>query len=179
MSRLSPQLKFSLAVAISLLVGWRPLLGTLALALRRDEYTHILLIVPISVALLYTEWPSLRTDGQPSNGISVALLVAAILLGVGGKLTAQSDGQLTWGMLALVTWWLGAFIGCFGVWTFRSLLFPLCFLFCLVPLPEFTLNKMVTLWQHRSAPSARFLFPALGNSVTENGLMLTIPGLRL
>ena len=179
MSRLSPQLKFSFAVAISLLVGWRPLLGTLALALRREEYTHILLIVPISVALIYTEWPSLRIDRQPSNRISAALLVAAILLGVGGKLTAQSDVQLTWGMLALVTWWLGAFIGCFGVWTFRSLLFPLCLLFCLVPLPEFTLNKIVTLWQHGSALSASFLFSALGIPVAQDGVMLTIPGLSL
>jgi exosortase len=179
MTRLSPQLKFSLAVAISLLVGWRPLLGTLALALRRDEYTHILLIVPISLALIYTEWPPLRTDRQPSNRISAALLVAAILLGVGGRLTAQSDAQLTWGMLALVTWWLGAFIGCFGVWTFRSLLFPLCFLFCLVPLPELTLNKIVTLWQHGSALSASFLFSALGIPVTQDGVMLTIPGLSL
>jgi len=179
MNKLSPRLKFSLAVAISLLVGWCPLLGTLALALRRDEYTHILLIVPISVALIYTEWPSLRTDGQTSNRISAALLVAAILLGVGGKLTAQSDVQLTWGMLALVTWWLGAFIGCFGVWTFRSLLFPLCLLFCLVPLPEFTLNKIVTLWQHGSALSASFLFSALGIPVAQDGVMLTIPGLSL
>jgi exosortase len=155
------------------------LLGTLALALRRDEYTHILLIVPISLALIYTEWPSLRIDRQPSNRISAALLVAAILLGLGGRLTAQSDAQLTWGMLALVTWWLGAFIGCFGVWTFRSLLFPLCFLFCLAPLPEFTLNKIVALWQHGSALSASFLFSALGIPVTQDGVMLTVPGLSL
>ena len=179
MNKLSSQLKFSLAVSISLLVGWRPLLGTFALALRRDEYTHILLIVPISLALIYTEWPSLRIDRQPSNRISVALLVAALILGLGGRLTAQSDTQLTWGMLALVTWWLGAFIGCFGVWTFRSLLFPLCFLFCLVPLPEFTLNKIVALWQHGSALSASFLFSALGIPVTQDGVMLSIPGLSL
>jgi len=179
MNKLSSQLKFSLAVSISLLVGWRPLLGTFALALRRDEYTHILLIVPISLALIYTEWPSLRIDRQPSNRISVALLVAAVILGLGGRLTAQSDTQLTWGMLALVTWWLGAFIGCFGVWTFRSLLFPLCFLFCLVPLPEFTLNKIVALWQHGSALSASFLFSALGIPVTQDGVMLSIPGLSL
>jgi exosortase len=155
------------------------LLGTLALALRRDEYTHILLIVPISLALIYTEWPSLRTDRQPSNRISVALLVAAVLLGLGGELTAQSDAPLTWGMLAMVTWWLGAFIGCFGVWTFRSLLFPLCFLFCLVPLPEFTLNKIVTLWQHGSAISASVLFATLHVPVTQDGIMLSIPGLNL
>src|SRR5579863_10556655 len=179
MNRLSPHLKFSLAVAGSLVVGWRPLLGTFALALRRGEYTHILLIVPISAALIYTEWPSVRTDRQPGNRISAALLVVAVLIGLGGKLTAQSDAQLTWGMLALVTWWLGAFIGCFGVRTFRSLLFPLCFLFWLVPIPEFTLNKIVALWQHGSALSASFLFSALGIPVTQDGVMLSIPGLTL
>src|SRR5579863_1321778 len=179
MNRLSPHLKFSLAVAGSLVVGWRPLLGTFALALRRGEYTHILLIVPISAALIYTEWPSVRTDRQPGNRISAALLVVAVLIGLGGKLTAQSDAQLTWGMLALVTWWLGAFIGCFGVRTFRSLLFPLCFLFWLVPIPEFTLNEIVALWQHGSALSASFLFSALGIPITQDGVMLSIPGLSL
>jgi exosortase len=179
MNRLPPQLKFSFAVAGSLLLGWRPLLGTFELALRRGEYTHILLIIPISAALIFTEWPSFRNDRQPGNGISAALLVAAVLLGLGGKLTAQSDAQLTWGMLALVTWWLGAFIGCFGVRIFRSLLFPLCFLFWLVPIPEFTLNAIVALWQHGSALSASFLFSALGIPVAQDGVMLSIPGLSL
>src|SRR5271167_1814328 len=109
MSRLPPHLKFSLAVAASLAIGWRPLLETFALALRRDEYTHILLIIPISAALIYTEWPSLKSDSKPNYGIGLALLVAAVLVAVGGKFTAESDARLTWAMLALVTWWLGAF----------------------------------------------------------------------
>jgi exosortase len=170
---------FSLAVSGSLAVGWRPLLGAFALALRRGEYTHLLLIIPISAALIYTEWPSLKADSKPSYGIGLALFVTAILVALGGKFTRQADTQLTWGMLALVTWWLGAFIVCFGVRTFQALLFPLCFLFWLVPIPELTLNRIVALWQHGSALSASLLFSAVGVPVTQDGVMLSIPGLTL
>jgi exosortase len=179
MTRLSPSVMFSLAVAGSLAVGWRSLLGNFALALRRDEYTHLLLIIPISAALIYTEWPSLKGDSKPNNRIGLALLVAAVLFALGGKFTGQSDTQLTWGMLALVTWWLGVFIVCFGVRTFRTLLFPLCFLFWLVPIPELTLNRIIALWQHGSALSASLLFSAVGVPVTQDGVMVAIPGLTL
>jgi exosortase len=179
MTRLPPHLKFSLAVAVSLVVGWRPLLETFTLALRRDEYTHILLIVPISAALIYTEWPWLKADSKPDNHIGPALLIAAVLFALIGKFTARSDAQQMWDLLALVTWWLGAFIICFGVRTFRSLLFPLCFLFWLVPIPELALNKIVAFWQHGSAISDSLLFAALGVPVTQDGVMLSIPGLSL
>jgi exosortase len=179
MNRLSPRMTFGLAVAGSLAVGWRPLLGTFALALRRDEYTHILLIAPISVALIYTEWPSPKGDSKANYGIGLALLVAAVLVAVGGKFTAEPDTRLTWAMLALVTWWLGAFIVSFGIRTFRALLFPLCFLFCLVPIPELTLDRIVALWQHGSALSASLLFSAVGVPVTQDGVVLSIPGLTL
>jgi exosortase len=178
MTKLSRHLKFSLAVAGSLVVGWRPLLGTFVLALRRDEYTHILLIIPISAALVYTQWPSPKADCKTNNPIGAVLLILAVLFGV-GMFKAQSDAQLTWGMLALVTWWLGAFIVCYGLRAFQALFFPLCFLFWLVPIPELTLSRIVAFWQHGSALSATLLFSALGIPVTQNGVMLSIPGLNL
>jgi exosortase len=179
MNRLSPRMMFGLAVAGSLAVGWRPLFGAFALAMRRDEYTHILLIIPISAALIYTEWPSVKSDSKLKYGIGLTLLVVAVLLAIGGKFMAESDTRLTWAMLALVTWWLGAFIVCFGIRTFEGLLFPLCFLYCLVPIPELTLNKIVALWQHGSALSASLLFSAVRVPVTQNGVVLSIPGLTL
>jgi exosortase len=179
MTRLPPYQKFIFAVAFSFVAGWRPLLDTFALALRRDEYTHILLIIPISVALIYTEWPSPQARSKPNDFVGPVLLIAAVFVALAGRFTPASDTQMTWGMLALVTWWLGSFIVCFGLPTFRLLLFPLCFLFCLVPMPPGTLNAIVALWQHGSAISASWLFSALGVPVTQNGIMLTIPGLSL
>jgi hypothetical protein len=54
MTKLTKQ-KTGLALlwVFSLLVGWRPLIDTFTLSVRNDEYTHILLILPISVALIF------------------------------------------------------------------------------------------------------------------------------
>ena len=60
--------------------------------------------------------------------------------------------------LALVAWWMGGFVLCFGIASFRRALFPLCFLLWLVPLPQTWLDPIVNLLQRGSAASARFLF---------------------
>jgi len=179
MTRVSPLLRFGLLVAVSLVVEWRPLLETFALALRRDEYTHILLILPISAALLYTEWPSRERYRGPDGRIGIVLLFVATVIVVTSRLSAASDVRMFWGMIALVIWWLGSFVFCFGARAFQSLLFPLCFLFWLVPLPEFALVKTIAIWQQGSALSASLLFSAVGVPVTQNGIVLSIPGLTL
>ena len=58
------QLGSLLLLMVSLLVGWRTLVATFALALRNDEYTYILLILPVSAApislagSLFDRWSS-------------------------------------------------------------------------------------------------------------------------
>jgi exosortase len=179
MTRLPPPLRFGFLVVASLAVGWRPLLDTFALALRRDEYTHILLILPISAALIYTERLPLHTDRKPDGRLGVALLFTAILIGLMSRSSATSDARMFWCMVALVTWWLGSFAFSFGTRTFRSLLFPLCFLFWLVPLPTPELDKAIAFWQKGSALSASLLFSIVGVPVSQNGVVLSIPGLTL
>ena len=179
MTRLPPHLRFGFLVAVSLVVCWMPLVETFALALRRAEYTHILLILPVSVALLFTEWPSLLSEHKPGGHIGIPLLFGATVIALAGRVSAAGDVRMFWGMVALVTWWLGSFAVCFGTSTFRSLMFPLCFLFWLAPLPEQALNKAIALWQHGSALSASVLFSAVGIPVTQDGTVLSIPGLTL
>jgi exosortase len=172
-------LRFGLLVLASVAAGWRPLFDTFALALRRDEYTHLLLILPISVALIYTEWPALQTGRKTDGRLGRALLFTAIPVGLTSALSAENDARMFWGMAALVTWWLGSFALSFGTTAFRSLLFPLCFLFWLVPLPVLELDKTVAFWQRGSALSASVLFSAVGVPVTQDGVVLSIPGLTL
>jgi exosortase len=180
--RLSPSLFFSILAAISLAIWWRALTSSFALALRDDQYTHILLILPVSVALIFMDWKK----PEPSTGLSLSigsgLLAAAVVAIVFARLevfSLHSDEQLSLNMLALVVWWMGAFILCFGARAFRRALFPLCFLFWMVPLPQFLLNPIVRLLQDGSAASARLLFAAVGVPVAQDGTRLTIPGLTL
>jgi exosortase len=180
--KLSPLLVVSILAAISVAVWWSPITSSFALALRDEQYTHILLILPISVALIVLDWKS----PEPSSGLSVSigsvLLVIAVLVTAGVRwrvIALPSDVQLSVNMLALVVWWIAAFILCFGTHAFRRALFPLCFLFWMVPFPEFVLNPVVSLLQQGSAAATHLLFTAAGVPVAQRGVLVHIPGLTV
>jgi len=65
-TKLASHRSLALLWVVFLLVEWRPLVNTLALALRDDEYTHVLLIFPISATLIFLEWRSLRPMFAPN-----------------------------------------------------------------------------------------------------------------
>ena len=181
-SKVSPILRFSVLAAISLLIWWSPLISSFALALRDERYTHILLIVPVSVTLMYLEWKSSETLAESPSSLGLILLVGAIAATVVARLQIlplHGDEQLSLNMLALVVWWIGAFIVSFGTRAFRRALFPLCFLFWMVPFPEFVLGPIVRLLQQGSVASARVLFAVSGVPVAQDGVQLAIPGLTL
>jgi exosortase len=177
------QAGLALLCAVTLLLGWRPLIDTLVLALHDDEFTYILLILPVSVALIYLEWrPLLRTKLALSVGAGCAFLATAALIACASfvwSATLPSDVQLTIKMVALVLSWIGAFVLCFGSRASRQVLFPLCFLFWMVPIPLLVLNEIIALLQQGSAWAAYVLFALFDIPVTQDGVVLTIPSLTL
>lgn len=178
----SPYRCFVLLCSVSLILWWHTIVTTFALALQNDAYTHILLILPISVALIFLGWRSRKAQPEPNFRAGCTLIVVAALIefvcgrwGRAGSLAV--DEQLSLGMLAVVTWWIGAFVGCFGPRFSRPSGFPLCFLLWLVPLPEVALNYIVSLLEQGSASAAHLLFAIARVPVTQDGVRLSIPGL--
>jgi exosortase len=168
--------------AISLASWWGPLRSSFALAWDDDQYTHILLILPISAALIFLDWKSSEPSSRLSTSIGSVLLLIAVLVTavVRWRVVAlPSDVQLSVNMLAFVLWWIAAFLLCFGTRAFRRALFPLCFLLWMVPLPEFVLNPIVSLLQQGSAAATRWLFAAAGVPVAQRGMLIHIPGLTV
>ena len=168
--------------ALSLLIGWRPFLQTLVLASRDDQFTYILLIFPVSLALIFLEWPSLRTKLVFNVRVGSAILAAALLIVCSSLLWAGSwsaDMRLSIAMFALVLSWIGIFVSCIGSQGSRKVSFPLLFLFGSVPLPQSALDWVVALLQQGSTTAARVLFAVFGVPVTQDGVTLTIPGLTL
>jgi exosortase len=172
---------FGVLVAVSLVLWWQPLVTTFLLALQNIAYTHIFLIVPLSVALIWLERNALRPPFQGSVRAGAFLLVAALLVTVVAKWDAAvpNDVRLSLNMFALVVWWVGSVTFCFGTRAFRSFLFPLCFLLWIVPLPESPLNSTIEWLQVQSATTARILFRAAGVPATQDGIMVSIPGLDI
>ncbi len=173
---------FAALWAISLVVGWQPITATFALAWRNDQYTHILLILPVSVALIYLEWPALKSISAPNFRVGIVLLAVCVLGAAILKwslVALSSDVRVSIDMIVVVLWWIGAFVLCFGTRVSRSLIFSLCFLFWLVPFPEAMLNAVVTFLQRGSAVAADLLFTAAGVPVARDGFLLTIPGITV
>jgi exosortase len=179
-------LAFASLVVASIILWWRPLVATIALALANDAYTHILLILPLSAGLIYLgfhlESTTVRVGARPSLAPGGTLLVVALLIGGcarWGSLATHEDIALSLAMLSLVTWWIGGVLLCFGVTTLRLFLFPLCFLFLIVPMPEFVLKWIVEFLQQQSAVAASLMFRAAGVPVAQDGILLSIPGLQV
>lgn len=180
-------LPFAFLCAFSIAFWLHPLAGTFRLALTNDAYTHILLILPLTAALIYLDsndpgTKARRIDPRSGRRVGAALLVLALLTGCyarWGMVAAHDDLRMTLGMLALVTWWIASVLLCFGTSTFQSFLFPFCFLFLLVPIPTDALNWIVEFLQYQSAFTARILFRAVGVPVTQDGILLSIPNLDI
>ena len=182
---------FAFLCALSILFWRHPLVTTLGLALANDAYTHILLIVPLSCALIYLDSKyvnskALSIDPPPWPHLGSVLLALALLIGcytrwgmLDAPLDAPNDVRLALSMFALVTWWIASVLLCFGAKKFQSFLFPLCFLFLMVPIPNFALGWIVEFLQHQSALAARIMFRAAGVPATQDGIMLSIPGLNI
>jgi len=168
----SPLVIFSALGAISIAIWWAPLASLFALALRDEQYTHILVILPMSAALIVMEWkPPAGRSGWDATAGSTALAIAL--------LARAADVRLSLNILALVAWWMGAFIFSFGSRAFRRALFPLCFLLGMVPLPQLVLDPLVGLLQQGSTTSAHWLFAAAGIPVQQTGTLVHLPGLTL
>ena len=184
MSTSSAYRSFLLLCLVSFFVWWHSEVTTFSLALQNNAYTHILLITPISMALIVSEWRPRKAQPEPNVRGGLALLLLAVLIGfIGGRwlglVSLPADVQLSLSMLAVVTWWIGSFVVCFGMRISRMCLFPLYFLLWLVPLPAFALNHIVSFLQQGSADAAHLLFVIAGVPVTRDGLQLSIPGLTL
>jgi exosortase len=172
----------ALLCGVSILLWWHSLTATLRLALGDPAFTHILLIVPLSAALMYLQSTMLPKNYELSVAAGLLLLAGALLVAGFARWGGPGLGddlRLSLSMFALVTWWIGTVVLCFGLRAFRLLLFPLCFLFWIVPIPVAVLNWIVSFLQTESALAARALFRMAGVPVTQSGFVLDIPGLSV
>jgi exosortase len=169
-------------MAGSLLVGWRTFCATITLAWQNDKYTHILLILPLSLLLILVENGLLRTCGSWALWQGNSLVLAAILITCFSGIYSASltvDMLLAFRMFALVLSWTGFLFLCFGPKALGRLMFPLLLLLGAVPLPKIALDSVIALLQIGSAWSAHAFFAAFGVPVFQQGVVLTIPGLTV
>jgi exosortase len=166
---------------VSVALWWHSLGATFKLAAGDEASTHILIIIPVSVALIYLARGTLPATSQPRSLAGAAVLLLALLTSAAAKWgTGVPEAfRLSLSMFSLVVWWLGSILFCLGEAVLRSLLFPLCFLFWVVPIPGPILNWIIVWLQQQSAIAARLFFQIAMVPVSQDGILLFIPGLDI
>jgi exosortase len=170
---------FASLLSFSFFLWWSPLATTFRIASTNDAQTYILLVLPLGVALAYYDLRKSVSVGRRSTWIGWTLLLAAVIIRITGLASSTPSIHLSVQMLALVFWWFGAVINCFGFPRFKLLLFPLCFFLLLVPVPKGILDWMAEWLQQETAVTTTVLFKAARVPVTRDGVMLSIPELDI
>ncbi len=172
---------FFALIGLSILISWRPIFALLNLAWHVDEYTHILLILPVSLSLIYLERSKFRNVSYaPAPGIVLGIVAIVVATGVRIHDSGYSDGfSLSVAIFSLVLFWMACIVGCYGGKVFKSLLFPFLFLFLLVPPSAAVLDKSVVFLQTASTEATVKLFNLAGLPVLQNGFILSFPTLRI
>jgi exosortase len=181
-SHYSRNSRFLFLIIVSLFLFWRSITALLELAWRTDEYTHILLVLPVSLALIFLEGRNFKNlpPFAPGAGFVLILLSGAtwsVIHLYSTVLGADTARALM--IFALVLFWLGSIIGCYGFEVFKALLFPVLFLFLLVPIPGVLLDKVVVFLQQASTDVTFALFKLSGTPVMKDGFILSLPSLQI
>jgi exosortase len=151
-------------------------------AFQEEQYSHILLIPPVSIALLLLERGRIFSHVETRRGLGVGLIVAGAVfywLGLSYSVSAGENDRLAIEIFSVVVIWVGGFVLCYGTSAFRAGLFPVLFLFLIVPIPNFLLDKAISWLTAGSADVSYAVFELLGVPVLRTGPVFSLPGVTI
>jgi exosortase len=171
---------FFLLLLSTLVVYLAPLRAWYLLSVSNQWYSHVILIPPVSLALVYLDRRRvfLHREYCPKLGIFFLALSLAAGHFLQQRVTVSSD-RFSLEILTIVLAWLSGFVWIYGTPAFRAAWFPLAFLLLMVPIPPFVMEGIVGFLVKGSAEATHGLFRAAGTPVFRDGLRFSLPGVEL
>ncbi len=167
-----------------LLVGvvwwWHWITTLLTLAVSNEQYSHAFLVLPVSLSLALLEGraKNVKPAWSPFPGLVIILISLAALLAL--QFTGSvGERALVISIASLVVYWIGLVTLFFGVSVVRQFLFPLIFLFVIVPVPQVLVDKCIVALQVGSTEATFTLFRWSGVPVLKSGFVLTFSTLDI
>jgi len=148
----------------------------------QEHYSHIILIPLISVSLALLERGKIFAHAEACWNVGLALLFAGALVSWAGEMhsaSLSSNDHLAIAIAPVVVIWVGAFVLCYGLRVSRLGLFPMLFLFLMIPIPDFLLNRVILWLQTGSAEVSSAVFQLVGIPVFRAGFHFSLPGLTI
>jgi exosortase len=169
-----------LSVVAAAVLFPRPLANLITLAAGDEHHTHILLIPPLCLALLFLESRRIFAGTpQPSIPLSMAFLAASGILALLAARNTGPSQALTTSISALVLLWLAIFAAFFGFRCLRAAVVPVLLLFLFVPFTPSWLQAIEGALQRSSAEAVDVFFRVSGAPVYREGLFFLLPNVRI
>ncbi len=166
-------LLFTVWIVVSSFLFAKPLIALVRLSLTNEDASHLILIPFLTAGLLFMERRTIFNNLSFNTGGGIFLFLSVIIaLSVrfaGDKV--PPDLRLTGNILALILLWITGFAFSFGKAAVKSAYFSFLFLFLTVPLPNFLLERIISLLQAGSAEITEVLFNLTGVPVLRDGLV--------
>jgi exosortase len=163
---------------LALLSAWlySGILGRLAQQWWNDpNFSHGFLVPLFSFYILYRDRHRLRAlHPEPSSGglLIVACAMAVLILGTMGAELFLARVSLLFLILGLVV--------LFGGWNYaHAVMFPLCFLLLMIPVPTILFNQVTLPLQLLASQVAATVLPWLGIPVLREGNVINLPAIPL
>ncbi|OLD65753.1 MAG: hypothetical protein AUI47_01425 [Acidobacteria bacterium 13_1_40CM_2_68_5] len=173
---------FGSIVGATIALFWTPLTRLVQFSFEQQHYSHVILVPVLSAWLFVRERRRIFSHVETSGPAGVAVLVAGgLLYGLGQRYFgwAGEHDELSVAIFAVVLFWLGGFVLCYGVHTLRRGLFPALLLFLMTPIPEVFLSRVISWLQSGSAEVSYAAFQLLGVPVFRTGFVFSLPGISI
>jgi exosortase len=167
---------------LSLLIFYTPLREVFRLAFYERLYAHMILVPFVSGYFIFLKRRQIVSQTNYSFKAGIILSMIGILLfwveeksGLG----LSKNSHLSFSVLSALIFWIGGFVGFYGVKAFKIAAFPLLFLLFMVPIPGKALETIIYLLTCGSAEAAYGFFKLAGVSVLREGFTFHLPGLNI
>jgi exosortase len=173
---------FGALVCLSFAVFWPALSTLIRFSLQHEHYSHLVLVPLISMALVLLERRRIFSRVETDWSIGASLMCGGVLLYAVAQRNAFSmsqNDQLSAATFALVVVWIGALALCYGTRSVKRGLFPVMFLFLMVPIPDVLLEKTVAYLVMGSAEVSYVLLELLSVPFLRDGFVFSFPGFAI
>ncbi len=161
---------------------YAPVRDLVALSLRSEYLSHIILIPFVSGYFMYSRRKAIFSDINYSYAAGIILIILGSIFYLFGKTQGIRLDQYDY--LSLMTFsglifWMGGFVLFYGIRAFRTGAFPLLFLIFLVPMPSLIMEKIIILLQTGSAEATYVFFKLTGISFLREGFVFHFPKISI
>ena len=151
----------------------KPLAALFRMSFLSDDVSYLVFIPFIAAWSLFVDRHKIFASASYDRTVAAGLFFCAACIGLVTFLVnkGSADLRLSSFILALVMFWISGFLLLFGKAASRAACFSLLFLFLMVPLPQFLLNRTIYLLQSGSAWITGSFFDLLGVPVLQEGFV--------